>query len=154
MKWANSTILNELVNRWLLKVASIVSLYLTFRGHNAPGGGFAGGLILGAAFVLQFLSGQEPSIRGVPIRRPEILLGAGLMTALATTLVPLLSGSAPLESHIWKIEVPLIGTVKLVSSMFFDIGVLLVVVAVVLVILQALGTEGSDVVSVIEDESR
>lgn len=154
MKRANSTILNELVNRWLLKVASIVSLYLTFRGHNAPGGGFAGGLILGAAFVLQFLSGQEPSIRGVPIRRPEILLGAGLMTALATTLVPLLSGSAPLESHIWKIEVPLIGTVKLVSSMFFDIGVLLVVVAVVLVILQALGTEGSDVVSVIEDESR
>ena len=154
MKWANSTILNELVNRWLLKVASIVSLYLTFRGHNAPGGGFAGGLILGAAFVLQFLSGQEPSVRGVPIRRPEILLGAGLMTALATTLVPLLSGSAPLESHIWKIEVPLIGTVKLVSSMFLDIGVFLVVVAVVLVILQALGTEGSDVVSVIEDESR
>lgn len=154
MKWATSTILNELVNRWLLKVASLVSLYLTFRGHNAPGGGFAGGLVLGAAFVLQFLSGQEPSVRGVPIRRPEILLGAGLMTALVTTLVPLLAGRAPLESHIWKIETPLIGTIKVVSSMFFDIGVFLVVVAVVLVILQALGSEGSEVVSVIEDEDQ
>ena len=76
------------------------------------------------------------------------------MTALVTTLVPLLAGRAPLESHIWKIEMPLIGTIKVVSSMFFDIGVFLVVVAVVLVILQALGSEGSEVVSVIEDEDQ
>lgn len=152
MKWTSSEILNELISRWQLKVASLVSLYVTFRGHNAPGGGFAGGLILGAAFVLQFLSGQEPSVRGVPIRHPNALLGVGLLFALTTTFVPLLFGAAPLESHIWKVDVPFIGEIKVVSSMFFDIGVFLVVVAVVLVILQALGTEGSDLGTNIEGE--
>ena len=43
---------------------------LPFRGHNAPGGGFAGGLILGAAFVLQYLAGQ-------PLRRPALPLASG-----------------------------------------------------------------------------
>lgn len=38
-----SAILDELVDRWLTKVATLVALYVTFRGHNAPGGGFAGG---------------------------------------------------------------------------------------------------------------
>lgn len=145
MRWTSSSILDELINRWLIKVATLVAVYVTFRGHNAPGGGFAGGLILGAAFVLQFLSGREPTIRGLPIRRPHVLLGLGLIVALTTTIAPTVAGSAPLESHIWKISVPLIGDVKFVSSTFFDLGVFFVVVAVVLVILQALGTEGSDI---------
>jgi len=101
-----SAILDELVDRWLTKVATLVALYVTFRGHNAPGGGFAGGLILGSAFVLQYLTGREPMLRGRPIRHPEALLGAGLLLALVTTAAPLLVGGAPLESHIWPLDVP------------------------------------------------
>ena len=52
-------------------------------------------------------------------------------------------GAAALESHIWILELPLIGNVKVVSSTFFDIGVLFVVVAVVLLILQFLGERGA-----------
>lgn len=140
-----SAILDELVDRWLTKVAILVALYVTFRGHNAPGGGFAGGLILGSAFVLQYLTGREPMLRGRPIRHPEALLGAGLLLALVTTAAPLLVGGAPLESHIWPLDVPLIGEVKVVSSMFFDLGVFVVVVSVVLLVLQSLGTRGAAV---------
>ena len=143
MNMLRSAILAELVNRWLTKVATLVAIYMTFRGHNAPGGGFAGGLVLGAAFVLQFLAGQQPTIRRRPIRQPAALLGAGLLLSLGTTAAPLLVGAAALESHIWLLELPLIGSVKLVSSTFFDIGVLLVVVAVVLLILQFLGERGA-----------
>ena len=143
MNMLRSAILTELVNRWLTKVATLVAIYMTFRGHNAPGGGFAGGLVLGAAFVLQFLAGQQPTIRRRPIRQPAALLGAGLLLSLGTTAAPLLVGAAALESHIWLLELPLIGSVKLVSSTFFDIGVLLVVVAVVLLILQFLGESGA-----------
>lgn len=138
-----SVILDELVDRWLAKVATLVALYVTFRGHNAPGGGFAGGLIVGSVFVLQYLTGREPLLRHRPIRHPETLLGAGLLLALVTTAVPLLVGGAPLESHIWSLDVPAIGEVKVVSSMFFDLGVFAVVVAVVLIVLQALGTRGA-----------
>ena len=143
MNMLRSAILTELVNRWLTKVATLVAIYMTFRGHNAPGGGFAGGLVLGAAFVLQFLAGQQPTIRRRPISQPAALLGAGLLLSLGTTAAPLLVGAAALESHIWLLELPLIGSVKLVSSTFFDIGVLLVVVAVVLLILQFLGERGA-----------
>ncbi|MFM8794662.1 MAG: MnhB domain-containing protein [Acidimicrobiales bacterium] len=138
-----SVILVELVDRWLSKVAGLVALYLTVRGHNSPGGGFAGGLVLGGVFVLQFLTGREPHLRHRPIRRPTALLGAGLLLALATTVAPLAVDATPLESHIWKLDVPLIGEVKVVSSMFFDLGVFLVVVAVVLMVLLSLGARGA-----------
>jgi len=145
MKTVPSAILDELVDRWLAKVATLVAVYVTFRGHNAPGGGFAGGLILGSVFVLQYLTGREPMLRSRPIRHPEALLGAGLLLALVTTVAPLAVGGAPLESHIWSLDVPLIGEVKVVSSMFFDLGVFVVVVSVVLMVLQALGTRGAAV---------
>ena len=145
MKTVPSAILDELVDRWLAKVATLVAVYVTFRGHNAPGGGFAGGLILGSVFVLQYLTGRELMLRGRPIRHPEALLGAGLLLALVTTTAPLVVGGAPLESHIWPLDAPLIGEVKLVSSMFFDLGVFVVVVSVVLMVLQALGPRGAAV---------
>ena len=138
-----SVILDELVDRWLSKAAVLVALYLTFRGHNAPGGGFAGGLVVGGVFVLQFLTGREPHLRHRPMSRPTALLGTGLLLALATTAAPLAVDATPLESHIWKLDVPLIGEVKVVSSMFFDLGVFLVVIAVVLMVLLSLGDRGS-----------
>jgi multicomponent Na+:H+ antiporter subunit A len=137
-----SVVLDEVVGRWLGAVAALVSVYVTFRGHNAPGGGFAGGLILGAAFVLQFLAGRAPSLAGRPIRRPTALLGLGLLLAIGTAAAPLAVGGSPLESHIWTLAVPFVGDVKVVSSMFFDLGVYVVVVAVVLMVLLALGTGG------------
>ena len=143
MTFRRSVILDELVDRWLSKVATLVALYLTFRGHNAPGGGFAGGLVMGSVFVLQYLTGREPQLRNRAIRRPTLILGVGLMLALATTVAPLVVGATPLESNIWKFSFPVVGEVKLVSSTFFDVGVFLVVVAVVLMILSSLGTHGS-----------
>jgi multicomponent Na+:H+ antiporter subunit A len=145
MKTFASVILDELVDRWLRKVATLVALYVTFRGHNAPGGGFAGGLILGSVFVLEYFTGRGVELAGRPVRRPEAFLGVGLLLALVTTIAPLFVGGSPLESHIWNLDVPTIGEVKVVSSMFFDLGVFTVVVSVVLMILDALGTRGSAV---------
>lgn len=146
MSFRRSAILDELVDRWLSKVAALVAVYVTFRGHNAPGGGFAGGLIMSGVFVLQFLTGREPHLRHRPIRRPTMLLGFGLLLALGTTLAPLAVDASPLESHIWKLDVPIVGEVKLVSSMFFDLGVFFVVVAVVLMVLLSLGARGESLV--------
>jgi multicomponent Na+:H+ antiporter subunit A len=146
MIFRRSVILDELVDRWLSKVAAIVALYLMFRGHNAPGGGFAGGLVMGSVFVLQFLTGREPHLRHRPIRRPTVLLGVGLLTALIPTVAPLVVDASPLESHIWKFDVPVIGELKLVSSTLFDVGVFLVVVATVLMVLLSLGARGTSLV--------
>jgi multicomponent Na+:H+ antiporter subunit B len=138
-----SEILDE-ADRWLFPLIIMVSIYVSFRGHNAPGGGFAGGLIAGCAFVLRFLAGGALQVRRVDIARPDVLIGAGLLLAVSTALSPVVLGDALLESTIWKPEVPLIGEVKVVSSAFFDLGVYFLVIGVVLAVLLALGAEPTD----------
>ncbi len=135
-----SQILDE-ADRWLFPVILLVSVYVALRGHNAPGGGFAGGLVAGAAFVLRFLAGGALSVRRSTIARSTTLIGAGLFVAAATAIAPLIVGDALLESTIWKVDLPAIGTVKIVSSAIFDVGVYLLVVGVVLAVLLALGAD-------------
>lgn len=133
-------ILDE-ADRWLFPVILLVSVYLTFRGHNAPGGGFAGGLVAGAAFVLRFLAGGSLRVRRSVVTQPTTLIGCGMFLAAATAVAPVVVGDALLESAIWQPDLPGIGTVKLVSSTFFDLGVYLLVIGVVLSVLVALGAD-------------
>ena len=140
MSGERSEILDE-ADRWLFPVIVLVSVYVALRGHNAPGGGFAGGLVAGAAFVLRFLAGGEISVRRSVIARSTTLIGTGLLIAVSTAIAPLVVGDALLESTIWKPRVPLIGEVKIVSSAIFDVGVYLLVIGVVLAVLLALGSD-------------
>jgi multisubunit Na+/H+ antiporter MnhB subunit len=94
-----SVILDE-ADRWLVPVILMVSVYITFRGHNAPGGGFAGGLIAGAAFVLRFLAGGPLRIGRSDVHRPTAIIGAGLALSACTTIAPLLFGDALLAD--WR----------------------------------------------------
>jgi multisubunit Na+/H+ antiporter MnhB subunit len=138
MKTPRSVILDE-ADRWLFPIVMLVSVYLTFRGHNAPGGGFIGGLVASSAFVLRYLTGRHHEDPIYGLFRPHVILGAGLFVSVTTALAPLLVGDSLLESHIWKWTVPVIGDLKIVSSTFFDLGVYILVIGVVLSILVALG---------------
>ena len=135
-----SVILTE-ADRWLFPVVLLVSVYITFRGHNAPGGGFIGGLIAGAAFIIRYLAGTPLTNRRHRALNPTTYIGVGLAIAVATALAPLAYGDALLESAIWKWDVPAIGEVKLVSSSIFDIGVYFLVIGVVLLSLISLGAD-------------
>lgn len=135
-----SVILTE-ADRWLFPVVLLVSVYITFRGHNAPGGGFIGGLIAGAAFIIRYLAGTPLTNRWNQALNPTTYIGIGLAIAVMTALVPLAYGDALLESAIWKWDVPAIGEVKLVSSSIFDIGVYFLVIGVVLLSLISLGAD-------------
>lgn len=143
MKSSRSLILDE-ADRWLFPVVLLVSVYLTFRGHNAPGGGFIGGLVASAAFVLRYLTGRHTEDPIYNVFRPHVILGAGLLLSTTTALAPILVGDSLLESHIWKLTVPAIGDIKIVSSTFFDFGVYMLVIGVVLSILVALGIDQDD----------
>lgn len=132
----------QVADRWLFRVMLVVSLYYTMRGHNAPGGGFIGGLIASAAFMLHFLAGGQRFDRLSGVISPETVIGVGLAASLATAAAPIVVGGVLLESHIWLLDVPVVGEVKLVSSLFFDLGVYLVVVGVVIAVLVSLGVEG------------
>lgn len=118
----------------------LLSLFLLFRGHNQPGGGFAGGLVAGAAFVLLWVARGHAALATLRVA-PETLLGAGLFVAAATALAPLVVGGAFLESGYSELEIPFIGHVKLFSVLAFDIGVYVVVLGFVTLALQRLGVD-------------
>ena len=120
--------------RPLTPVRRLVSLYVRFRAKIAPGGGFAGGLIMAAAVVLRYLS---EGIKGVGRLRldPVWLIAGGLGLAVVTTSAPLAFGLDVMDSQLWDLHVPVIGDVHIVTAGFFDIGVHVLVVGVVMAIL-------------------
>lgn len=129
----------EVVTRLVFHTIVLFSLYLLFSGHNQPGGGFAAGLVAGLALVVRYLAGGPRELRAAAPFMPGLLLGAGLFLSAGTGLGSLLAGGEVLQSWILEREVPLLGEVKLVTSLFFDIGVYLVVIGLMLDILRSLG---------------
>jgi multisubunit Na+/H+ antiporter MnhB subunit len=115
------------------------SIYLLFAGHNQPGGGFVGGLVAGAAVALRYIAGGLDEVRHISPFRPWTILGAGLVTAATVALVPVLLGDPVLDSAYVTLDLPLLGTVALVSAALFDLGVYLVVVGLVLMVFEAFG---------------
>lgn len=115
------------------------SLYLLLAGHNRPGGGFAGGLVAGTAIVVAWAAGGAETVGRLVRFSPTTLLGVGLLVAGLTGLAPLLLGAGFLESASVEIDLPLVGHVKAVSALAFDVGVYLVVVGVIHTIVLVLG---------------
>lgn len=125
----------------IFPLALLFSLYLLFAGHNAPGGGFVGGLVAGAALVLRYLAGGPGDLRSTVPLPAQLLLGVGLSVAVLTGAAGWLWGSALLESASWPAHLPLLGEVKLTSVLVFDVGVYAIVIGFVLTVLRTLGEE-------------
>ncbi|RLP86270.1 Na+/H+ antiporter subunit A [Micromonospora sp. CV4] len=135
------SIVLEVVIRLIFHTVVLFSLFLLFSGHNAPGGGFAGGLVAGLALVVRYLAGGRYELAEAAPVGAGTVLGAGLALSVGTGVVALLAGGSVLESAKVDRSLPLVGDAHLVTSLFFDIGVYLVVIGLVLDILRSLGAE-------------
>ena len=135
------SVIFEVVTRLLFHTMILYSVYLLVSGHNAPGGGFAAGLVTAIALTLRYLAGGRYELGEAAPVQPGLLLGGGLVLAAGVGIVGLLAGGAPLQSVIVDVHVPVVGTIHLVTSLFFDVGVYLVVVGLVLDVLRSLGAE-------------
>jgi multicomponent Na+:H+ antiporter subunit A len=117
------------------------SLYLLFAGHNQPGGGFAGGIVAGAAIALRYAAGGIADVRSLSRAHPWTVLGAGLLLSAATAVVPVLAGGSLLESATVEADLPLLGHLKTSSALVFDVGVYLVVLGLVLMVFESFGDD-------------
>ncbi|MCA2218866.1 Na+/H+ antiporter subunit A [Jidongwangia harbinensis] len=131
----------EVVTRLVFHTIVLFSIYLLFAGHNAPGGGFAGGLVVGLALVLRYLAGGRRELDVAAPVDAGAVMGAGLFVALGTGLTAAVAGGEVLQSTLLDWHLPVLGHVHFVTSMIFDVGVYLVVIGVVLNILRSLGAE-------------
>ncbi|MFA7667803.1 MAG: MnhB domain-containing protein [Burkholderiaceae bacterium] len=114
----------------ILPFALLLSLYLLWRGHNEPGGGFIGGLIAAAGYACYALPrGRTALKRALPID-PLQLLALGIGSALTSGLFGFANGTAYL-THAWT-EV---AGIALGTPLLFDAGVYLTVLGAILTFL-------------------
>lgn len=135
------SVIFEVVTRVLFHAMVVFALFLLFSGHNAPGGGFAAGLVVGIALIVRYLAGGRYELGEAAPVHPGLLLGTGLFLSAGVGLVAFLLTGNVLGSEVYDLSLPLIGEIHLVTSLFFDVGVFLVVVGLVLDILRTLGAE-------------
>ena len=111
----------------LLWLSVAVSVFVLLRGHNAPGGGFLGGLLAAAGILLYAIARGPAAARRVLRLPPVAWCGLGLLAALASGLPTLMAGTAPYLTHLWAFPLGL----PLGTTILFDLGVYLVVVGTV-----------------------
>jgi multicomponent Na+:H+ antiporter subunit B len=136
----NSLILSTAA-RVLLPVILVLSVFVLLRGHNAPGGGFIGGLLAASAFALVEKAEGLAAARRALRFRPESIAAVGLGCALASGVWGGVAAGAFLKGMWPLVTVDADGNkhgLPLGSIPLFDLGVYLVVLGTVLAILFAL----------------
>jgi multicomponent Na+:H+ antiporter subunit A len=121
--------------RFLMPLLLLFALFLLWRGHNEPGGGFVGGLVASAAFSLYLIAYGVDRARRALIVSPASLLGVGLLTAISSGIPAAMLGQPFLKAQ-WLVDPIQVGT-----PVLFDIGVFLVVTGVMLMMIFSLAEE-------------
>lgn len=129
----------EVCVRVVFPTVLVLSVYLLLAGHHHPGGGFVGGLVAGLAFVLRYVAGGSVELAAAVRITPPALIGAGLGVTVLTALAPVVFGHPPLTSAHWSWHVPVLGEVKVATSLAVDVGVYLLITGLVLDLLRTLG---------------
>ncbi|MEO3677607.1 monovalent cation/H+ antiporter subunit A [Rheinheimera fenheensis] len=139
--WAleRHSLLLSTVSQSLLPLAIMVSIYIFFRGHNLPGGGFIAGLVTAVAIILQYIAQGVDWVKARMNVEYQRVVAVGLMIALLTGVASWLFNRPFLTSWFDYFDVPLLGKIELASAMAFDLGVYVTVVGSTLLILASLG---------------
>lgn len=134
----NPSIILKTVARWAASSMFLFSLFLYYRGHNAPGGGFIAGLMACGGMVLVLYAYGKKELQRWLVFSPASWVIVGLSCAYLSALWGLvISGS--FFKGIW-IQVPLLE--KIGTPMLFDFGVMAVVIGMFTKILLAVGVKG------------
>jgi multicomponent K+:H+ antiporter subunit A len=128
----------SVIMQWLFPVIGMVAIYLFLRGHDLPGGGFAAGVTMSIALVLQYMAGGTRWIEARLRIHPMSWMGLGLLCAALTGVGAWIFGHPFLTSHFRYLDLPVIGKVPAATALLFDLGVFAVVVGATVLILIAL----------------
>lgn len=111
------------------------SLFILLRGHNQPGGGFLGGLLAGAGIVIYVIAFYSHPLLSKTLRRVAPLRVIGLILALGTGVAGVIFGKSFLHAQWFSVDIPLLGTLELSTTLVFDIGVYLTVIGVMVMMI-------------------
>ena len=146
--FAEPPLLLRMAAQLVLPLALVVSVYIFWRGHNLPGGGFIAGLVTAVALVLQFMAlGQQRAEQVMHARggrRFVVWIGIGLGIAVLTGLGAFVFDRPFLTSAFGYPVLPLLGELTLATAALFDLGVYITVVSATLLTLSVLGNASKE----------
>lgn len=136
----NDVILQS-VTKIVVFIILTLSFYLFFSGHNNPGGGFIGGLVLAAAFVLFCLAFDIDAVKkGIPIDF-KYIAALGALIVVVSGLSAVVFDKPFLNQTFTIINLPFFGDVELATMTIFESGVALAVVGVVVTIILSISED-------------
>ena len=143
MRSPSRSLVVVLAARGLAPVIQLFALYVVFHGHYSPGGGFQGGVLLAASFVLARLAeGYDAGQHQVPRRSGPLLGAAGVLLFAAVGAAAFLTGGSFLDHG--RVPVPGLAPAELRSLMILviEVGVAIAVAGVLTAIYdELLGSE-------------
>ncbi|HYG99956.1 MAG TPA: Na+/H+ antiporter subunit B [Terriglobales bacterium] len=126
--------------RLLMPLMLLFSIFVFTRGHNAPGGGFIGGLVAASAVSLYVVAYNVAAARRLLIMQPHTAIAVGLLIAAGSGILALLRGK-PLMTGLWLNPNAAGGSAGIGTPLLFDIGVFLVVFGVTVLIVFTLAED-------------
>lgn len=114
-------------------IVQIFAVYLFFRGHNMPGGGFIAGVASGIGFILLILANGTRIVPRICPFDPLRLCAWGLAVSVLSGLAGLVASGAFLTHYHYKNpDFPVLGSLYLGTPLLFDLGVFMVVLGVII----------------------
>ena len=123
------------VARQLVPFIQLFALYVVAHGHHSPGGGFQGGVILGASFILLAISYDFKIVLGIMSEKWNVLLGnIGVLIYAGIGFLCLLLGANFLDYSMLSKVLPATDKIMARSHgmLGIEIGVAIAVMAIVI----------------------
>lgn len=129
------SVILQIAARHMRPLLIILSFVVFYRGHNEPGGGFIGGLMLGAAYILYAMGfGVNKTQKSIPIS-PLVLTAIGLLLAMVAGIPAVLAGNVFMTGE-WVTLFEGTGfDLKLGTPLLFDLGVYLTVAGMLMLVM-------------------
>lgn len=125
----------QTITKLVVFIILTLAFYLFFSGSNAPGGGFIGGLVLAAAIILLLLAYDvETIVQSIPLNFKWVA-ATGALLVVGTGLGSFLFDAPFLTQATAQLDLPILGAFEISSAIFFEAGVTLTVVGVVVTII-------------------
>jgi len=141
------TVILRTAGKFLVPLSLVFALYIYFKGHQSPGGGFVAGLVASVALIVHRMCEGPQSLQRVLAVHERTLIGWGLLFAALTGVGAMIMGMPFLTSSHGEVTLPLTKAaggprhLEIASVMLFDLGVFLVVTGVVVGMINILSQE-------------
>ena len=135
---ADYLLVPRVIMEWLFPVILVFAIYLWVRGHDLPGGGFAAGIALSIALIVQYMASGTRRVEARLRIQPVRWIGYGMLLAVLTGAGAWVFDLPFLTSYFGYVDIPVIGKVPAASALLFDLAVFMLVVGATALVLIAL----------------